>query len=103
MRRIAAALLALLAAGPLAEARQHFPARGHRILPAVSPLDAFATPAAAYSFRKLRGATPKDSVTFRGAPIVGSMFEARRDPLGFFQRVARESGDYVNVRFGPLR
>ena len=31
------------------------------------------------------------------------MFEARRDPLDFFQRAAREYGDYVDVRFGPLR
>src|SRR4051794_7085740 len=38
-----------------------------------------------------------------GAPIFGSMFEARRDPLAFFLKAVREHGDYVSVRFGPLR
>jgi hypothetical protein len=69
MRRIAAAaLLALLAlAAGTAEARQHFPARGHRILPAVSPLDAFTQPSGAHSFRKLKSTYAGPAVRLRRA------------------------------------
>jgi cytochrome P450 len=39
----------------------------------------------------------------RGGLFFGSLFEAQRDPLEFFQRVIGEYGDYVGVRFGPYR
>lgn len=52
----ASALLAFLAAGT-ADARMHYPARGHRILPGpAAVLDGFTTPAGAYGFRRLRSA-----------------------------------------------
>jgi cytochrome P450 len=37
-----------------------------------------------------------------GFPLVGSMFHAGRDALGFLSRTAREKGDLVRVRFGPV-
>ena len=37
----------------------------------------------------------------KGAPFVGSLFEMRSDPLGFFARIAREYGDVVRFRVGP--
>jgi cytochrome P450 len=39
----------------------------------------------------------------RGGLFLGSLFEAQRDPLEFFQRVIATHGDYVSVRFGPFR
>src|SRR5439155_3791480 len=39
----------------------------------------------------------------RGGLFFGSLLEAQRDPLEFFQRMIREHGDYVGVRFGPYR
>jgi cytochrome P450 len=39
----------------------------------------------------------------RGGLFFGSLFEAQRDPLEFFQRMIGEHGDYVGVRFGPFR
>lgn len=69
MRGIAAAALAaVLALAGAADARQHFPARGHRILPGgAAPLDAFATPSGAYSFRKLRSTYAGPAVRIRRA------------------------------------
>lgn len=60
----AAALLALAGA---ADARQHHPARGHRIPRLSAPLDAFATPAGAYSFRKLKSTYSGPAVRIRRA------------------------------------
>jgi cytochrome P450 len=37
----------------------------------------------------------------RGAPLVGSLLEMRRDILAFFTRLAREYGDLVRFRIGP--
>ena len=37
----------------------------------------------------------------KGAPFVGSLLEMRRDPLGFFTRIAREYGDVVRMRELP--
>jgi cytochrome P450 len=45
----------------------------------------------------------RDAPLARGLPLIGSLFEARRDPLTFFAKITREHGDYVAVRFGPLR
>jgi len=68
MRRIAAAALLVLLAASTADARQHFPARGHRILPASSaPLDAFTQPSGAYSFRKLKSPYAGPAVRLRRA------------------------------------
>ena len=39
----------------------------------------------------------------RGGFFFGSLFDAQRDPLDFFQRMIGEHGDYVGVRFGPFR
>jgi cytochrome P450 len=39
----------------------------------------------------------------RGGYFFGSLFEAQRDPIAFFQRMIAEHGDYVAVRFGPIR
>jgi cytochrome P450 len=39
----------------------------------------------------------------RGRLFFGSLFEAQRDPLEFFQRMIGEHGEYVGVRFGPFR
>lgn len=51
------ALLAGLSTAPAADARMHYPARGHRIMPGTSsPLDGFTAPAGGYSFRLLRSA-----------------------------------------------
>ena len=36
----------------------------------------------------------------RGVPLLGSLFELRRDPLSFMTRVAREYGDVVRLRVG---
>jgi len=65
---VAAATLALLAATGAADARQHYPARGHRILPAsAAALDNFTAPSGAYSFRKLRSAYAGPAVRIRRA------------------------------------
>lgn len=37
----------------------------------------------------------------RGAPLVGSLLEMRRDILAFFSRLQREYGDVVRFRIGP--
>src|SRR6266545_2090285 len=39
----------------------------------------------------------------RGVFVFGSFFTARRDPIAFFEGAIREHGDYIAVRFGPLR
>lgn len=39
----------------------------------------------------------------RGVPILGSVLDVWRDPLGFFVRGAREHGDVVQFRFGHYR
>jgi cytochrome P450 len=39
----------------------------------------------------------------RGGYFFGRMFEAQRDPITFFQKMIAEHGDYVAVRFGPIR
>lgn len=68
MRRIAAAALgALLALAGPADGRQHFPARGHRILQGGAPLDSFAQPSGAYSFRKLKSTYAGPAVRIRRA------------------------------------
>lgn len=69
MRLLAAALAALLAtAAGAADARQHYPARGHRIVPgSASPLDGFTAPSGAYSFRKLRSAYAGPAIRLRRA------------------------------------
>lgn len=68
---VVGALLALLALLALqassAEARMHAPYRGHRIVSSVLPLDGFATPAAAYSFRKLRSTYAGPAIRIRRA------------------------------------
>jgi len=33
----------------------------------------------------------------------GRLLEAQRDPLAFFERMIGEHGDYVGIRFGPIR
>lgn len=38
----------------------------------------------------------------RGRPVVGSILDYRRDPLGFMGSVARTYGDLADVRFGPF-
>ncbi len=38
----------------------------------------------------------------RGAWLVGVLLQARRDPLGFLSRVAKENGDIVHVKVGGL-
>src|SRR6478609_7173417 len=48
-------------------------------------------------------ASAREVPVMRGLPIFGNLFEARRDPLTFFAKAARTHGDYVGVRFGPLR
>jgi cytochrome P450 len=35
--------------------------------------------------------------------VFGSLFDARRDPLTFFPRMLEQYGDFVAVRFGPIR
>src|SRR5207248_10627132 len=37
-----------------------------------------------------------------GHPVLGSLPEARRDPLRLFMRAFREHGEVVRFRFGPL-
>ncbi|MFN7970739.1 MAG: cytochrome P450 [Acidobacteriota bacterium] len=39
----------------------------------------------------------------RGLPVLGSFFEARRDPLGFLAREAERHGPLVSFRLGPYR
>lgn len=56
-------LLALVARA--AEARMHAPYRGHRIVPAAAPLDTFATPAAAYSMRRLKSTYSGPAIRLR--------------------------------------
>src|SRR5215468_7027009 len=38
-----------------------------------------------------------------GGFFFGRLFEAQRDPIVFFQKMIAEYGDYVAVRFGPIR
>lgn len=62
--------LLLLLAGLLlfslpAEARMHAPYRGHRISGMAAPLDTFATPAAAYSLRKLKSSYTGPGIKLR--------------------------------------
>jgi cytochrome P450 len=45
----------------------------------------------------------KQAPTPRGAPFVGNLFEAWKDPTGLFLRSTREHGDIVLFRFGPFR
>lgn len=64
----AAGAAVVLAAAGYSEARMHAPYRGHRIIPAgVAPLDGFAQPTGAYSFRKLRGAYAGPAIRIRRA------------------------------------
>ena len=66
-RILAAGLLAVAAAQP-AEARMHAPYRGHRIIPAnAAPLDGFAQPSGAYSFRKLKSTYAGPAMRIRRA------------------------------------
>src|SRR5258708_3838764 len=37
----------------------------------------------------------------KGHPLVGSLPERNKSPLGFFMDVAREFGDVVRIKFGP--
>jgi cytochrome P450 len=37
----------------------------------------------------------------KGKPVVGNLFDFRRDPLNFLLTVAREHGDVVHLQFGP--
>jgi hypothetical protein len=37
----------------------------------------------------------------KGHPLLGSLRDFNRDPLGFYARGAREYGDIVPVRLGP--
>jgi hypothetical protein len=69
MRRLLAFVLgALLTLIAPAEARMHAPYRGHRIVPGTTaPLDSISTPAAAYSFRKLRSAYTGPAIRLRRA------------------------------------
>lgn len=39
----------------------------------------------------------------RGVPLVGSLFDAWRDPLKLLSDCARDHGDVVRLRFGPYR
>jgi cytochrome P450 len=39
----------------------------------------------------------------QGTGIGGNFAEFRRDTLGFFQRAASDYGDFVSMRFGPIR
>jgi cytochrome P450 len=38
----------------------------------------------------------------RGFPLIGSVVPLLRDPLGFLTQTAREKGDVVRIRFGPV-
>jgi hypothetical protein len=68
MRLALAFLAGLIWAGSAAEARQHYPARGHRIVAGTSmPLDGITAPSGAYSFRKLRSAYVGPAVRIRRA------------------------------------
>jgi len=61
-------LAGLLAASGVAEARMHHPYRGHRIVAVASaPLDGFAAPSGAYSFRKLKSTYAGPAVRLRRA------------------------------------
>lgn len=78
---VALVLLAGLATAPAADARQHYPARGHRIMPAENgPLAAFSRPAAAYSFRRLFSAYAGPALRIRRA---SDSLEADINFLGF--------------------
>ncbi|MCH7631453.1 MAG: cytochrome P450, partial [Proteobacteria bacterium] len=46
------------------------------------------------SFQKAKRAGP------RGLPLVGSLFQMRKDPLKFFTGISREYGDVVPVKIG---
>ena len=37
----------------------------------------------------------------KGRPIVGSLFDFRRDPLGYFLDAARTYGDIYSLHIGP--
>src|SRR6185369_1329002 len=39
----------------------------------------------------------------RGLPVVGSLFDVRRDPTGVFMRAALRYGEVVYFKFGPRR
>jgi len=66
--RLVLLLAGLLLAAPAAEARMHAPYRGHRIVPQASaPLDTFATPAAAYSMRRLKSSYTGPGIRLRRA------------------------------------
>lgn len=45
----------------------------------------------------------KDPIGPRGWPLLGSMLEARRDPLAFTLRLAREYGDVARFHLGPYK
>lgn len=67
-RTLAAALLAAAVAATPAAARMHHPYRAHRIIPGgAAPLDTFATPAAAYSMRKLKSTYAGPAIRLRRA------------------------------------
>ena len=62
------ALAAMVGGTVSADARMHAPYRGHRIAPSTAaPLDAFATPAAAYSLRKLKSTYAGPGIKLRRA------------------------------------
>lgn len=61
-------LAILLAASAPADARMHYPARGHRIMPAsAAPLDGFTAPSGAYSFRRLKSTYAGPAIRIRRA------------------------------------
>ncbi|MDP6708313.1 MAG: cytochrome P450 [Alphaproteobacteria bacterium] len=39
----------------------------------------------------------------KGLPLIGNLRDIRKDPLGYFTRVARDYGDVVPIRLGPER
>ena len=67
-KRLLPLIAGLLLVAATAEARMHAPYRGHRIVASgAAPLDTFTTPAAAYSFRKLRSAYAGPALRLRRA------------------------------------
>jgi hypothetical protein len=80
------ALALTVGGGFSADARVHAPYRGHRIVPATAaPLDNFATPFAAFSFRKLRAA------------YAGPAMRLRRISDSAEQDIGFAGGDYDTV------
>jgi hypothetical protein len=68
MKGLLVGLAVLVGLAGAVEARMHHPYRGHRIVPVASgPIDTFATPSGAYSFRKLRSAYAGPAVHIRRA------------------------------------